>query len=198
MSKRALRAVMDTIDDIQKENREMIEAGLNRILAGLFSKKGLIERVLIRKDDYSLAVRIATGGEGRAEMVDLDEFSDGEKVLIFISLIWALNRLDGGTTVLYDSPFSFLDETNKGAMARNLSRLPGHQVMLTTRDDLTGIHEEVLGKAGRIYEIVYDGSIRSSRIVPKRAIVTRKIKRLKRDKGTERVSPGPRGRGDEA
>jgi len=198
MSKRALRAVMDTIDDIQKENREMIEAGLNRILAGLFSKKGLIERVLIRKDDYSLAVRIATGGEGRSEMVDLDEFSDGEKVLIFISLIWALNRLDGGTTVLYDSPFSFLDETNKRAIARNLSRLPGHQIMLTTRDDLTGIHEDVLGRAGRIYEIIYDGISRSSRIVPKRAMVTRRMKRLKGSKGTGIKSPGSRGRGDEA
>lgn len=190
LARRARLAISDTMKDIQKENRETIEAGLNRILAGLFSKKGLIERVVLRKNDYSLAVRLSGEGRGRGEIAELEEFSDGEKVLIFISLIWALNRMQGGTTIVYDSPFSFLDEENKRSIARNLARLPGHQVMLTTRDDLSGIRDAVLGRAQRIYEIVYCEESRSSKIIPMKARLTTRAKRVKNPK---RV-PGSPGR----
>ena len=172
IAKKSIQAIGAAILEIQKENRSSIEAGLNKILAGIFSKKGVIERVQLRKSDYSLAVKIIdedTGGSG--QLVELKEFSDGEIVLIFISLIWALNRIRGGSTIIYDFPFSFLDLTNKSAIIKFMPRLPGHQVILTTKDDLSGVYGDVLEHADRIYEIEYDEDTRSSSIVARKTRV---------------------------
>ena len=195
LSKKALNAVTSAIQEIQKENRGTIEAGLNRVLTGLFSKKGVIERVQLRKSDYSLAVKIASGGNGRREVIELEEFSDGEKVLIFISLVWSLNRMREDTTIIYDSPFSFLDSVNKGSIVKYLPRLPGSQVMLTTKDDLSGVKDEVLHQANRVYEIVYQEAMKSSRIVGKKIKVTKRIKQRvpQRTPRWVPISPGKEG-----
>ena len=176
VAKKAIHAIGSSILEIQKENRGAIEAGLNKILAGIFSKKGVIERVQLRKSDYALAVKIVNEDPfGSSQVVELKEFSDGEIVLIFISLIWALNRIKGGSTIIYDFPFSFLDLNNKSAIVKFMPRLPGHQVILTTKDDLSGVYEDVLAHADRIYEIEYHDDIKSSSFVARKTRIIKKV-----------------------
>jgi len=166
MSEKVVHAISSAIKEIQTESRGTIEAGLNKILSGIFSKKGVIERVVLKKSDYSLAVKIASAGESKGRSaVEVNEFSDGERVLIFISLVWALNRMRGGSTILYDSPFCYLDSKNKRSIVRPLSRLPGNQVILTTKDDLSGVYDDLLIHADRIYDISYNDEIKSSTVV---------------------------------
>ena len=169
MSVKVVQAISSAIKEIQTENRSAIEAGLNKILSGIFSKKGVIERVVLKKGDYSMAVKIASEGENKGRSaVEVNEFSDGERVLIFISLVWALNRLRGGSTILYDSPFCYLDSKNKRSIVRPLSRLPGNQVILTTKDDLSGVYDDLLIHADRIYDIIYNGELSSSTVVARK------------------------------
>ncbi len=169
MSVKVVHAISSSIKEIQVESRGAIEAGLNKILSGIFSKKGLIERVVLKKSDYSLAVKISSEGENKGRSaVEVNEFSDGERVLIFISLVWALNRLRGGSTILYDSPFCYLDSKNKRSIVQPLSRLPGNQVILTTMDDLSGVYDDLLVHADRIYDIRYNDELKSSTVVERK------------------------------
>ncbi|MDP6156467.1 MAG: AAA family ATPase [Candidatus Thermoplasmatota archaeon] len=169
MSVKVIQAITSAIKEIQTESRGAIEAGLNKILSGIFSKKGVIERVVLKKSDYSMAVKISSEGENKGRRaVEVNEFSDGERVLIFISLVWALNRMRGGSTILYDSPFCYLDSKNKGSIVRPLSRLPGNQVILTTKDDLSGVYDDLLIHADRIYDINYNEELKSSTVVARK------------------------------
>ena len=169
ISVKVIHAISSAIKEIRAENRGAIEAGLNKILSGIFSKKGVIERVILKKSDYSLAVKIASeGGNKGRSAVEVNEFSDGERVLIFISLVWALNRMRGGSTILYDSPFCYLDSKNKRSIVRPLTRLPGNQVILTTKDDLSGVYDELLIHADQIYDISYNNDIKSSTLAARK------------------------------
>ncbi len=176
MARKIKKAISESILDVRNENRENIESGLNRILSGIFSKKGIIEKVIMRKGDQSLAIKVESPDN---LLVYPSEFSDGEKVLVFMALIWSLNRLRGNTTIIYDSPFIHLDRLNKKSMINTLAKLPGQQVILTTEDDIENIRTTILKNSHGLYEIDFQESIKSSRLIPKTKRIRKKVKKLR-------------------
>lgn len=122
----------------------------------LMRKEGIITRVEISPDDFSLSI----WGGPESKPVQYDHLSEGERQMLITAIIWALARTSGKLFPLFvDTPLSRLDSNHRGQLSEKFYPEASHQVIIFSTDtefigdDLKAISKHV----GKYYLLSNDG-----------------------------------------
>ena len=122
----------------------------------LMRKEGLITRIAISAEDFSLGI----WGGPEAKPVQYEHLSEGERQMLITSIIWALAKTSGKLFPLFvDTPLSRLDSKHRGQLAEKFYPEASHQVIIFSTDsEFVGEHLKAISKyVGKFYLLTNDG-----------------------------------------
>ena len=130
----------------------------------LLRKSGLVTRLSINPEDYSLTLY------GRDDdLLSTERLSAGERQLLAIALLWGLAKASGRPLpTAIDTPLGRLDSFHRMHLVERYLPFASHQVLLlSTDEEITGEYHDCLAPwIGHTYLLNYDDVTGATRIAP--------------------------------
>ncbi len=158
------KLVLRTYKDILTRQRlQMLEEALQQSFNKICRKEYLLSRVRINPDNFSIQLE-----DGGGNILDLNNFSAGERQLYALALLWALRQVSARQLPLVvDTPLARLDEVHRWRFIHDYVPLVSDQVILFTTDaELdTNLLAEVKPYLARIYHLQHNSQLGETTVV---------------------------------
>jgi len=158
------KLVLRTYKDILTRQRmQMLEEALQQSFNKICRKEYLLSRVRINPDNFSIQLE-----DGSGNILDLNNFSAGERQLYALALLWALRQISARQLPLVvDTPLARLDEVHRWRFIHDYVPLVSDQVILFTTDaELdTNLLSEVKPYLARVYQLQHNSQLGETTVV---------------------------------
>lgn len=158
------KLVLRTYKDILTRQRlQMLEEALQQSFNKICRKEYLLSGVRINPDNFSIQLE-----DGSGIILDLNNFSAGERQLYALALLWALRQVSARQLPLVvDTPLARLDEVHRWRFIHDYVPLVSDQVILFTTDaELdTNLLAEVKPYLARIYHLQHNSQLGETTVV---------------------------------
>lgn len=158
------KLVLRTYKDILTRQRlQALEEALAKSFNKICHKEYLLSKVRINPDDFSIQLESAGGN-----ILDLNNFSAGERQLYALALLWALRLVSARQLpLIVDTPLARLDEVHRWRFIHDYVPQVSDQVLLFTTDaELdTNLLFEVKPYLARIYRLQHNSQLGETTVV---------------------------------